>query len=536
MSASESRRRPSLGTKLFGTMLVLAVLLSLLLVLLLFFCGQFSGTAEKYADTLRLQAEFFDREMTSLYNDLTLRTVRLSESAAWLTAKAGGAANVAADGGQLRALEAQYIDLLQTELLKANCSGAFILLNAAQQDGDARSRAGVYLQRDFLAADGETLLLYRGNAQAGKAAGIMPHRKWRLEFNTANFPSFAPLLSDGSAQGDACRICDAITLPGTSERAMLVVLPFAGKDGGMDGLCGFEVSESLFKRTHAQPSALSHITCVFSPAADRRIDVEKGLCSGALNGYYLPPKDDLAVRDFKEGLLSLSNAYGSYIGITRTLDLHTTGAPYAVTVMMPRTDFVQAQTQSTVQLTLILLLLAFAAVSLCLFFSRRFISPIRRALAELKQSDPAARQPVRSNIPELDDLSVFLAQRDDELRRALDALAAQNKLTQDKMARVQSENERLLDAQRNVVSEDDFAHFCAGIKRLTAAEKRIFVLYLEGKNGPEITELLGIKQSTLKYHTGNMYTKLGVSSRKQLLNLAALYADRQKRQQDAQPR
>ena len=52
---------------------------------------------------------------------------------------------------------------------------------------------------------------------------------------------------------------------------------------------------------------------------------------------------------------------------------------------------------------------------------------------------------------------------------------------------------------------------------------------------PEITELLGIKQSTLKYHTGNMYTKLGVSSRKQLLNLAALYADRQKRQQNMQP-
>ena len=51
----------------------------------------------------------------------------------------------------------------------------------------------------------------------------------------------------------------------------------------------------------------------------------------------------------------------------------------------------------------------------------------------------------------------------------------------------------------------------------------------------ELADVLGIKQSTLKYHTGNMYTKLGVSSRKQLLNLAALYADRQKRQQDAQP-
>lgn len=32
-----------------------------------------------------------------------------------------------------------------------------------------------------------------------------------------------------------------------------------------------------------------------------------------------------------------------------------------------------------------------------------------------------------------------------------------------------------------------------------------------------------------------MYTKFGVSSRKQLLNLAALYADRQKRQQNMQP-
>ena len=47
---------------------------------------------------------------------------------------------------------------------------------------------------------------------------------------------------------------------------------------------------------------------------------------------------------------------------------------------------------------------------------------------------------------------------------------------------------------------------------------------MDGKTAAEILESMAIKQTTLKYHNRNIYSKLGVSSKKQLLNYAALYA------------
>ena len=57
---------------------------------------------------------------------------------------------------------------------------------------------------------------------------------------------------------------------------------------------------------------------------------------------------------------------------------------------------------------------------------------------------------------------------------------------------------------------------------LTPKEHEIFNLYLEGKQAKDILEIANINQNTLKYHNKNIYSKLGVSSRKQLLEYAAL--------------
>ena len=51
---------------------------------------------------------------------------------------------------------------------------------------------------------------------------------------------------------------------------------------------------------------------------------------------------------------------------------------------------------------------------------------------------------------------------------------------------------------------------------------RIYALYLAGKSAKEIMEITGTKENTLKYHNKNIYSKLGISSRKQLLRFAAL--------------
>ncbi|MBQ9941495.1 MAG: helix-turn-helix transcriptional regulator, partial [Christensenellaceae bacterium] len=62
--------------------------------------------------------------------------------------------------------------------------------------------------------------------------------------------------------------------------------------------------------------------------------------------------------------------------------------------------------------------------------------------------------------------------------------------------------------------------FAAHLPSLTPTEKLIYDLYLEGKGTKDVLEALDIKENTLKYHNKNLYSKLGVSSRKQMLAIA----------------
>ena len=61
--------------------------------------------------------------------------------------------------------------------------------------------------------------------------------------------------------------------------------------------------------------------------------------------------------------------------------------------------------------------------------------------------------------------------------------------------------------------------FLEGVERLTRTERRIFELYINGKGTKEVLSELNIKENTLKFHNKNIYGKLGVSSRKQLIAL-----------------
>ena len=59
----------------------------------------------------------------------------------------------------------------------------------------------------------------------------------------------------------------------------------------------------------------------------------------------------------------------------------------------------------------------------------------------------------------------------------------------------------------------------SNVKGLTPTEKAIFDAYLQHMTTKEIMALLNIKENTLKYHNKNLYQKLGVSSRKELLEI-----------------
>ena len=72
------------------------------------------------------------------------------------------------------------------------------------------------------------------------------------------------------------------------------------------------------------------------------------------------------------------------------------------------------------------------------------------------------------------------------------------------------------------VSDDQRTFFADQLSTLTPTEKLVYDLYLDGKSTREILKELDIKENTLKYHNRNIYSKLGVSSRKQLLHIASL--------------
>ena len=72
---------------------------------------------------------------------------------------------------------------------------------------------------------------------------------------------------------------------------------------------------------------------------------------------------------------------------------------------------------------------------------------------------------------------------------------------------------------RAPVSRDQAELFSRGLKELTQTERLVYECYVEGLNTAQILEKLNIKENTLKFHNKNLYGKLGVSSRKQLVEI-----------------
>lgn len=84
----------------------------------------------------------------------------------------------------------------------------------------------------------------------------------------------------------------------------------------------------------------------------------------------------------------------------------------------------------------------------------------------------------------------------------------------------QSDNASPASDKATGISEEKIQLYKTGLRELTKTERLIYDAYVEGKSTKEIMELLNIKENTLKFHNKNIYGKLGVSSRKQLVEFS----------------
>jgi DNA-binding CsgD family transcriptional regulator len=423
-------------------------------------------------------------------------------------------------------------------------SGVFVMLDATvntELSDSASSRSGVYLQVNGYGSTDSTMVMYRGASNVGKELGIVPHRKWQLEFHTEDFPDYEAILSRiGKPLHEAYGMTPLFTLRGTSEKTVLMTVPIYGPDGHFWGICGYEMRQSYFMSSRAQISKLPRLICLMAPKVTGSLEAGMGLGCGVKSGYYPEPDGSLAMRSFGGGLLLLSGNGQKYIGYTHDVTISPNNDAYTLAVMIPKADYDREFNRALLKNVLIWVALIVAAGNCCLIFSRHYLKPILKGLEALKSAD---RGESVSSVPEIQDLFRFLAEQDRQNektkveleREMLDARDEVRRLhleyeqtksaylqAEENYSKAQREIERIERSGKAEVDPEDYQMFLEGLKTLTPTEKKIYQHYLDGKTVKEIVVLSDIKESTLRFHNKNIYSKLGVHSLKQLLQYAEL--------------
>ena len=163
-------------------------------------------------------------------------------------------------------------------------------------------------------------------------------------------------------------------------------------------------------------------------------------------------------------------------------------------VLAPEEELTYYAAQKSGGLTMLLVILLVCAIGLAVLLSRRYLAPVLKGLEQIKQGGTEDFTP--TNVPEIDDLLVYLAEQEQARQQAAGASID------------------IRETPSEIVTA--YERFLQNLKTLSTAERSVFNLYLDGKTAQEIAEELFITINTVKFHNGNIYKKLGVSSLKEL--------------------
>ena len=211
--------------------------------------------------------------------------------------------------------------------------------------------------------------------------------------------------------------------------------------------------------------------------------------------------------------------------------------------MLPATEYLALVQTVRLKIAAFLFSVSVTILISVLWGSKKYVAPILKDLEQIKTSTGWIQG--ESHVLEIEDLFAFLAKQDREHEAALSSLNQERLEAQSRQERLQNELEqtssdlgsvqaeiaRLAYSRKQEIDPDDFQYFLEGISQLTPTERKVFDLYLEGKNAKEILAVLGVTENTLKFHNKNIYNKLGVSSRKQLLRYATLMKQQEENHQ-----
>lgn len=519
------RAKPSMRRRLLLYMGALAALLLFSLFAVLLLLGQLKSPREEMKKSLTFQMEAFRSDVTSLWRNVSVMGVHLSEDMTALIeerVKDFDALSGSADA--LEQLEASMLGPLCQHVQQADCSGGFVLLSVSlNPDAAADSFSGLYVQRSNAEHTTSDLLLYRGMADIGRQHRVMPHRKWAQEFCPADFPGLADQLEAASAPIErACRTTELLTLPGTTEQAILLSVPMVGADGRVYGLCGFSVNQTYFSAHHAQPSAVSSLACVLSDAAEG-LDVQRGLLTYPTGDFCFVPDELLEKRSLRGGLTAFVGSELSFVGISEPFTVAVGDeAPHDLTVLIPKSDYDRALLKSRLEAAGVLMLLLFFAVSCCLFYTRRYLRPILRDIERLKDESGGAQmtfdelQPVSARLRSHEQTITVLETEKLDLQGQVEHMQSQVVDTQEQLDDSLAEIRRLAYLGKKELDPADYQKFLEGYAKLSSKELEICAALAKGLSARQCAEQTGNALSTIDTYRKRVYGKTNIHRVRQL--------------------
>ena len=517
--------QPSMRRRLFLYMGALAALLLAVLLVALLLLGQLKSPRAETEKALTFQMGAFRSDMASLWRNVSVMGIHLSQDmTAIIEEQTSDFSSLNGDVAAVGDLQEAMLEPLCQYVRQTDCSGAFIMLGASlSSDPAVDSHAGLYVQRSNAEHTTSDLLLYRGMADIGRQHRVMPHRKWAQEFCPADFPGLADQLEAASAPIErACRTTELLTLPGTTEQAILLSVPMVGADGRVYGLCGFSVNQTYFSAHHAQPSAVSSLACVLSDAAEG-LDIQKGLLTYPAGGFCFVPDELLAEKSLRGGLSAFVGSELFFVGISEPFTVAAGDeAPHDLTVLIPKSDYDRALLKSRLEAAGVLMLLLFFAVSCCLFYTRRYLRPILRDIERLKDESGGTQmtfdelQPVSARLRSHEQTITVLETEKLDLQGQVEHMQSQVVDTQEQLDDSLAEIRRLAYLGKKDLDPADYQKFLEGYAKLSSKELEICAALAKGLSARQCAEQTGNALSTIDTYRKRVYGKTNIHRVRQL--------------------
>ena len=408
----------------------------------------------------------------------------------------------------LEPLLSKQIDTMLSVMDRNTCGGVFVLLDATIQpdaENAQNSKAGIFLKKtqpSAIQAVGTKIHYLRGPAEIAREQGIELLGQWKMEYDITDEAFFTDVMETARKNPELplSRLyywSGRVKLIVNSESGFLLCVPMRSADGTVFGVCGIEVSDRMFKQLYSpEESDYEDVFAIASPSNSDTLFTASGMIAG---NYFLTGnrmENDLAVSNGIKGFCAYGNGSVSYSGLHDSLRLYPTGSPYeseewSVSVMMPKASLDTAITGNSHYLFAIVIALIIISLCVSVFISRRYLRPVTEAFDTIKNK---SYHKSKNTYLEINDLMDFLAKQDEEQK-----------------------NRKITISETDTDVAPMFEEFLKNIKTLSPAERSVFDLYIKGYKAQDIANELYLSINTIKTHNRRIFTKLNVSSRKELL-------------------